>query len=51
MSDEERKGVRTECEKFIHKDPKVNEKFLVCNKADREWVLDYLSCAKRYNTP
>ena len=27
MSDEERKGVRTECEKFIRKDPKANEKF------------------------
>ena len=28
MSDEERKSVRVECEKFIRKDPKVNEKFL-----------------------
>ena len=36
MSDEERKGVRVECEKFIHKDPKVNEKFLACNELDRE---------------
>ena len=46
MSDEERKGVRNECEKFIRKDRKLNEKFLACNKIDREWVLDYLPSGK-----
>ena len=46
MCDEDRKGVRSECEKLIRKDPKLNEKFLACNEADREWVLDYLPSEK-----
>ena len=46
MSDEERNVVRKECEKFIRKNPKLNEKFQACDKVDREWVLDYLSLGK-----
>lgn len=46
MSDEERKDVRVGCEKFIRKDSKLKDKFLPCNEADREWVLDYLSLVK-----
>ena len=46
MSDEEKKGVRTECENFIKKDPKLNEKFFVCKEIDREGILNYLSSGK-----
>ena len=46
MSDEERKDVRVGCEKFIRKDSKLKDKFLPCNEADKEWVLDYLSLGK-----
>ena len=41
MSNEKKKGVRTECETFIKKDPKLNETFL-----DKEWILYYLSSEK-----
>lgn len=46
MNDEEEKGVRTGCERFIKKGPKLNEKFLARHETDREWILDYLSLGK-----
>ena len=46
MSNEEKKGVRTECERFIKKDLKLNKTFFACNETDREWALDYLPSAK-----
>ena len=46
MSDEEKKGVRTECENFIKKDPKLIENFFACKEIDREGILDYLSSGK-----
>lgn len=46
MSDEEKNGEITECEKFICKDPKLNENFLTRSKAGREWVLDNMSSGK-----
>ena len=38
--------MKVECEKFIKKDPKLDEKFFACNEIDREWILDYLSSGK-----
>ena len=46
MSDKEKKGVRTECENFIKKDPKLNENFFACKEIDREGILNYLSSGK-----
>ena len=46
MDDEEKKGVRTACEKFIKKYPKLNEKFLACHETGRECILDYFSLGK-----
>ena len=46
MSDEEKNGEITDCEKFICKDPKLNENFLARCKAGREWILDNVSSEK-----
>lgn len=36
MIDEEKKGIRTECERFIKNDPKLNKKSFACSEIDRE---------------
>ena len=46
MSNEERLGVEIECEKFIIRDPKFNQNFLVCSKTNRDWILNYFSLGK-----
>ena len=47
MIDEKKKGIRTECQRFIKNDPKLNKNSFACSEADRELVLDYLFSGKR----
>lgn len=46
MTQEEKQKIKTECEKCIQRNQKINRKFLSCSEADQEWVLDYLSSGK-----
>ena len=46
MRDEEKRGVRIECERFIKNNPKLNEKFFAPDLTNREWILDYPSSRK-----
>ena len=46
LSANEKKSIRTECEKFIRKNENLSKKFNLCHKEGKERVLDYLPTGK-----
>ena len=46
MTEQEKKSIRNECEKFIKNDQKLNKKLYKCTIEDRDWILNYLFSGK-----
>ena len=46
MTDDEKKLVKKECEKFTRNDPSLNLRFNLCTKDEQYWVPNYFSGGK-----
>ena len=46
LTDEEKRAIYRECEKYLLSDPVLSKRFRLCTKDEKKWVLDYLSSGK-----
>ena len=46
MASSGKTAIYSQSKKYLMNDPKISKNFIVLNKTDQEWVLNYLSTGK-----